>query len=105
MQAVWRAEDGKIFETKEECRAYESGFMMFNCFGGKTYKAENAVWVYFTHEDGAENFINQCKKENSNYDGISPNCVRLFFYDLYEKRYIHISTDKEAIQEILDAIP
>lgn len=102
MTIIYRAEDGTEFETEKECYEYErsmllDGVVMWDRSGDHTERTEAALWVYLSSNtpNTAKNFIEACKREGTQYEGIAEEDVGLFYWDEWDSMYRYL--DREQI--------
>lgn len=104
MEVIYRAFDGKEFDSVTECATYEGRTnkpkMWFK--DGKTNLPDKAYVVKLDDENATRAFINKCENENSYYDGIEFDeytaDTGLFVWDMNRDEYSEIS------DEVLEAL-
>lgn len=112
MTIIYRAEDGREFETEKECYEYErsmllDGVLMWNRNGERTDKTESALWVYLASStsDAAKNFMTVCNSEGTGHDGIAEGETGLFYWDEWESMYRYLDREqRDALRNILREI-
>ena len=73
MEIKYMSFDGKYFDKPEDCLAHERDNPLFKMWGenGVTANPEEAFVVHLIKDiEGARSFIDLCKREDINYDGI-----------------------------------
>ena len=99
MEVIYRAFDGKEFDSVTECAAYEEQNRKLKMWfkDGKTTKADKAYVVKLDNEDDVRIFADRCDYENSCHDGIEFDeytaDTGLFVWDMYRNEYFRIDDD------------
>lgn len=99
MQIIFKANDGTIFYSAEECVQYELEVMNkakdwegWNWDGKPTTKTFQAVVVKLSNEDAAEQFLAAADAEgDNNIKGIEVGDEGLFFYDEGSEQYVLVN--------------
>lgn len=102
MKTIYEAFDGKQFSDSEECLAYELGKMsprMYNHFGDVEDCAEAAKFVFLETREAAKVFIKDCEEVESSYDGIEPNSLGFYIWDVGNQCYV--LADLNAIENVI----
>ena len=99
MEVIYRAYDGKIFESAEKCVIYEQALAVpMYGEGGKTNDPDKALVVAFNDDYSAEAFINKCQEAGTLHEGINEGDKGTFVWDYIEDRYFTMDVS------ILDAL-
>ena len=99
MEIIYRAFDGKEFNTVTECAAYEEKSRKVKMWfkDGKTTLTDNAYVVKLDSEDDVRVFVDKCENENSYHDGIEFDeytaDTGLFVWDFGRDEYFAIYSD------------
>ena len=99
MEVIYRAFDGKEFDSVTECAAYEEHNRKLKMWfkDGKTNLADKAYVVKLDDENATRAFIDKCKNENSYYEGILFDEYTaetgLFVWDMCRDEYFRIDDD------------
>lgn len=104
MEIIYRAWDGKEFDSVTECAAYEEQMHKLKMWfkDGKTTSTEEAFVVKLENENDTRIFIERCDNEGSDHEGIESNeygaDIGLFVWDMNACQYF------EMDGEVLDAL-
>lgn len=104
MEIIYRAFDGKEFNSVTECAAYEEQTHKLKMWfkDGKTTSTEEAYVVKLNNADDTRIFIERCDNEGSDYEGIEFDeytiDTGLFVWDMNACRYFGMDED------VLDAL-
>lgn len=98
MEVIYKAKDGKMFNSAEECVHYEDTLKCrpndwegWNWDGHRTDDTSEAVVVKLNNEDAAEQFLEKAKLDDDDkIDGIEIGDEGWFYYDQNCERYILI---------------
>lgn len=109
MQIIFKANDGTVFYSAEECVKYEAALASrekdWEAWGwnsAPTNDTTNAVVVNLPTEDAAAQFLEKAKlDEDDNVGGISEYSRGWYYYDECAEQYFRID---EAIINILKNI-
>ena len=110
MEVIFKANDGTMFDSAEECVKYEGmltnkpkEWEAWGWNGEPTNKTLRAVVVKLTTEDAAEQFLAAADLEgDNNIEGIEAGDEGWFFYDECAEQYFRIGA---AIINIFKSIP
>jgi hypothetical protein len=104
MEIIYRAFDGKEFDSVTECAAYEEKAHKLKMWfkDGKTTLTEEAFVVKLDNENDTRIFIERCDNEGSDHSGIEFDeytaDTGLFVWDMNACQYF------EMDEEVLDAL-
>lgn len=111
MDIVYRALDGKIFDSAAKCQDYEDllgakHFRMYDEKGCRVTDTDSAMVVWIDgqlDENGneqyfARQFIELCQKNESPYDGIEEGSFGWFYWDEWHSQFAW------ATAEMLNAV-
>lgn len=94
MEIVYRAKDGKEFDSAEKCDAYEKlleiGIEMYDRAGRRTTDVQRAMVINLKDYDQAEEFIELSRYHRVKSDGITLVDTGWFYWD--GRRYQPISS-------------
>jgi len=79
------------FVTPEEALAYEQrlrSYLMYDDSGRRVEGPDCAVFVFFPDADACRRFIEDCKEEGADYEGIDYGCTGLWRWECGE--YFHV---------------
>lgn len=99
MEIIYRAFDGKEFDTVTECAAYEEQNRKLKMWfkDGETNLTDKAYVVKLDDENATRAFIDKCNHEDSCHDGIEFDeytaDTGLFAWDMYRDEYFAIDDD------------
>lgn len=106
MKQVYRAFDGMIFDSKNECIEYErahANFVMYDATGNTTMDVNDAMFVYLPYAgyDGvkdvnpnAQAFMIACDEAGCGADGITEADIGFFIWDEWRENYVYFDRDK-----------
>ena len=89
---VYQAIDGNIFETKDECEAYETdhcAVMMFDVYGRRVNDIQMAQFIYLRDENAANTLIKSVQWQED-ICGIAAGDIGLFVWDVDRDEYRQI---------------
>lgn len=96
------ADDGKVFENKNDCIAYEScsngDFMMLDVSFSVTNVIQDAAYVYLENDGKAEGFVRASNCEDVLSEGIDGKGV--YFYDDLHEEYLKIADSLDQLYRI-----
>ena len=98
MEVIFKAKDGTMFNSAEECVQYEAtlaygakDWEAWDWDGKPTTKTFQAVMVKLNNEDAAEQFLAAADAEgDNNIEGIEVGDEGWFFYDEGSKQYVFV---------------
>lgn len=99
MEIIYRAFDGKEFNSVTECAAYEEQMHKLKMWfkDGKTTSTEEALVVKLDNENDTRIFIERCDNENSIHDGVEFDeytvDTGLFVWGTNESQYFEMDHD------------
>ena len=93
MEVIYRAYDGKIFESAEKCFIYEQA-MTIPMYGesGKTNDPDKALVVALNDDNSAEIFISKCKEVGTLHEGIGEGDKGIYIWDYCDDSYYYMDT-------------
>lgn len=95
MEVLYRAFDGKLFHSPEECLRHEKENPLFKMWGedGLTTDPDCARVVHIIDEDsGANKFVELCEDMGVSYDGIEAySSTGWYLWD--DDQYVYIPDD------------
>ena len=104
MEIIYKAFDGKEFNSVTECAAYEEQMHKLKMWfkDGKTTSTEEAFVVELDNENDTRIFIERCDNEGSDHDGIEFDeytaDTGLFVWDMNACKYF------EVVDEVRNAL-
>lgn len=98
MEVIFKACDGALFESAEECVAHEKELQKkeptwqgWDWDGKLTKKTDAAVLLHLSENDSAESFLRSAADANDDaMSGILPDDVGWFYWEESEERYCRI---------------
>lgn len=108
MDIIYRAFDGKEFDSVTECAAYEEKSRKVKMWfkNGKTDLADKAYVVKLDNENDVRAFVDKCNNENSGHDGIEFNEYitdpGLFVWDFGRDEYFRI--DDSVLEALIHCL-
>lgn len=108
MEVIYRAFDGKEFDTVTECSIYEEQNRKLKMWftDGKTNLTDKALVVKLDDENATRAFVDKCENENSYHDGIEFDeytaDTGLFVWDTNRDEYFGI--DSEALKALIHCL-
>ena len=99
MEIIYKAFDGKEFDSVTECAAYEEQMHKLKMWfkDGKTTSADKAYVVKLENENDTRIFIERCDYEGSDHEGIEFDeytaDTGLFVWDANRCEYCYIEDD------------
>lgn len=99
MEIIYRAFDGKEFDSVTECAAYEEQMHKLKMWfkNGKTTSVDEAYVVKLDNEINTRIFIERCDNEDTCHDGIEFDeytaDTGLFIWEENRCEYVEISDD------------
>lgn len=108
MDIIYRAFDGKEFNSITECAAYEEQNRKLKMWfkDGKTNLTDNAYVVKLDDENATRTFIDKCENEDGCHDGIEFDKYTadtgLFVWDMGRDEYFRI--DDGALEALIHCL-
>ena len=104
-QEVYISEDGKEFDSSDDCEAYEYRLIgkklkMYTHLGKPTNTVEDCLYVNLDSSESISSFVNLCKFDGISYNGIDKQGVYLYT----EGRYGDGHTAWTNISEIVKSV-
>ena len=105
MKQVYRAFDGTIFDSKNDCIEYErthANFVMYDASGEITSDVGNAIFVYLPYEGydeandvnpNAQAFMAASDEAGFEATGIIESDAGLFIWDEWHENYTYLDRD------------